>query len=359
MATARAAEKVSVAVSAALALGLIALVLPIRSAEAPPRSAPETRAEKPAEATEPAPPAEEIPQLAMIVLPPPPELRVAEQPPAVPAAAPPSRPEPPSPPPEVPAETPAETPREVPAPPQLVIKPMKSPPRPAPPPKTQAPPASPTLLKPLAPPAEPPPPEIVRRTPETPKPASPPATAREAPPETPPQQAEAARPTADTAAVSLDKEDVAQGRVLLRMLEHGAGPSIEIAWPDSARQRDKLFERLRSCFGMRLAAMDGGDRLYVAEGARGVPWELNLDRYSGFIRQPAGLLAKAEKRAFADIQSHHARLGGAQLVRLFPRQVDARGLRRQRHDPRPLPPGRQRRDHRRDRGRPPVPARPD
>ncbi len=299
MATTTLAEKVSVAISAALALCLIFLLLPIRSSEAPPQPLPETQAEPPA-------PPEETPPLTQIVLPPPPDLGSEAQ---TPAAMPPQAVSQPAPPPEVPSEPP---PPEIPPEPQLVLKPMKATPRAAPPP---------TALTPLAPPAQKPPPEIAQRPPEAPrqedalKPAEPERRASM------PAREESA--PAEKTTVSLEKEDVAQGRVLLRMLEHGAGPSIEIAWPDSERERDRLFAHLRSCFGMRLAAMDSQDRLYVADGARGVPWELNLDRYSGFIRQPAGLLAAAERRALADIQSHHARLHGAVLVRLFPRQVDA------------------------------------
>ncbi len=302
MAATALAEKVSVAISAALALCLIFLLLPIRSFEAPPPR-PETQAEA---LEEPPTPSEETPPLTQVVLPPPPDLGGQAETPVPPAPRAVSQP---APPPEAPSEPP---PPEIPAEPQFVLKPMKAAPRAAPPPKP---------LTPLAPPAQKPPPEIAQRPLEVLRQDDPPLPAepeRSAP--MPPREASA---PAEKITVSLEKEEVAQGRVLLRMLEHGAGPSIEIAWPDSERERDRLFERLRSCYGMRLAAMDSQDRLYVADGGRGVPWELNLDRYSGFIRQPAGLLAAAERRALADIQSYHARLQGAVLVRLFPRQVDA------------------------------------
>ncbi len=125
--------------------------------------------------------------------------------------------------------------------------------------------------------------------------------------------------------------DVAEGRTLLRLLEHGSGPSIELAWPDAARQREILFALLGRCFGMQVALMDTTDRLYIASGRPTVPWTLNLDRFSGFIREPAGVLSRQERRAAERVRVHHGGLRTATPVRVFPRQVDARllgGLRR-------------------------------
>jgi hypothetical protein len=62
-----------------------------------------------------------------------------------------------------------------------------------------------------------------------------------------------------------------------------------------------------------------------------VPWNPNLDRYSGFIRHPAGRTVPGEAGEAAQIRAHHGALWGARTVRLFPRNLDALllgGLRR-------------------------------
>ncbi len=126
-------------------------------------------------------------------------------------------------------------------------------------------------------------------------------------------------------------EEIAQGRTLLRFLEHGSGPSIELAWPDAARQREKLFTLLGRCFGMQVALIDEQGLLYTAAGRPNAPWTLNLDRFSGFVRRPDGALSRQEQRAAARISAHHDGLRDASPVRVFPRNVDARllgGLRR-------------------------------
>jgi hypothetical protein len=127
------------------------------------------------------------------------------------------------------------------------------------------------------------------------------------------------------------QDDVAEGRTLLRLLEHGAGPTVELAWPEAAGQRETLFALFSRCFGMQVALMDAQDRLYVAEGPSDTPWDLSLDRYSGFIREPAGALSRGERQAVERIRAHHGGLASAAPVRVFPRTVDARllgGLRR-------------------------------
>ena len=96
-----------------------------------------------------------------------------------------------------------------------------------------------------------------------------------------------------------------------------------MAWPDSANARARLYRRLRDCFGMRIALMDRRERLFTAQGSAGAPWQLNLDRYSGFIRYPAGRMAQGEAEAGARIRRHHGGLTGARTVRVFPRRLDA------------------------------------
>ncbi|MCW8914769.1 MAG: hypothetical protein OQK24_02825 [Magnetovibrio sp.] len=117
--------------------------------------------------------------------------------------------------------------------------------------------------------------------------------------------------------------DMMEGRTLLRTLEHGKGPMIEIAWPDDRSQHGRLFKHMESCLGMRVALMDGQSRLFVADGAPGSSWNINMDRYSGFLRQPAGWLSPSEHNAEYAIRKHHSMKSQASGVRIFLRQVDA------------------------------------
>jgi len=113
------------------------------------------------------------------------------------------------------------------------------------------------------------------------------------------------------------------GRALLRVLEHGKGPQIEIAWPQGAKARDLLFARFQQCFGMESVVMDGAGNLYRTAEERGMRWEINMDRYSGFLRQAAGQIPQAERRIEKVILRHHGHLKDPALVRIFPRRVDA------------------------------------
>jgi len=115
----------------------------------------------------------------------------------------------------------------------------------------------------------------------------------------------------------------AEGRVLLRILEHGSGPEVEIAWPESAIQRRDLYRLFEACYGMEIAVMDSGGRLYGRAGEAGRPWQPNLDRYSGFVRQPSGRLTLDEMDSIARIRTFHGGLRAAENVRLFPRRLDA------------------------------------
>ncbi len=123
------------------------------------------------------------------------------------------------------------------------------------------------------------------------------------------------------AAAAADPKTLREGRTLLRLLEHGEGPGIEIAWPPGRAGRQQLFRRFAACFGMRLALVDAAGKLFTDSGARGRSWDLNLDRYSGFVRRLAGRLTAAERRQAAAIATRHGRQGA--LVRVFPRRVDA------------------------------------
>lgn len=130
-------------------------------------------------------------------------------------------------------------------------------------------------------------------------------------------------PSTTVTLATVGREAMREGRSLLRILEHGAGPSIEIAWPRSSAERERLFNRLTRCYGMRTALLDGDNGLFIGSGDRGHPWALNLDRFSGFLRQPSGALMAGERRDVKQIQRYHGGLGHADPVRLFPREVDA------------------------------------
>ena len=119
---------------------------------------------------------------------------------------------------------------------------------------------------------------------------------------------------------------LAKGRVLLRVLEHGKGPNIEIAWPQGHAGQKWLKDQLERCYGMAKAVMNNKGELFTLNQSKGQAWELNLDRYSGFVRQVSGRSTSEELRVAAAIRAHHGLGQGGDVVRLFPRSVDARLL---------------------------------
>jgi len=120
--------------------------------------------------------------------------------------------------------------------------------------------------------------------------------------------------------ITLTEAAVRDGRALLRILEHGAGPEIEMAWPASVKDRELLFVDFRDCYGMRIAALTSSEGLYTLDDGLRRPWTLDLDTYSGFVRRPEGQVTEIE-RAMLRYAEHDANV--EQLVRIFPRQVDA------------------------------------
>ena len=112
------------------------------------------------------------------------------------------------------------------------------------------------------------------------------------------------------------------GGVLLRLLEHGQGPTIEIAWPQRAAARRALYRQLTQCYGVKAAVLAGGTKLFGATGTAGETWAIDMDRFSGFIRSPQGEAIAAEARVFASIADRHG-LTDWRPVRVFPRHVDA------------------------------------
>ncbi len=130
-----------------------------------------------------------------------------------------------------------------------------------------------------------------------------------------------ARPTDERKDIIVDQGSVATGRVLLRMITEGKGPQIEIAWPDEARDREHLYRLLVDCYGLRTAVLTKDNLLFRDDGAPGIPWSLNRDIYSDFLRQPDGKLSNSEKAMEAEIRSRHGVSGAT--VRILPRTVDA------------------------------------
>lgn len=120
-------------------------------------------------------------------------------------------------------------------------------------------------------------------------------------------------------------QDVAQknGRPLLRLLEHGDGPSVEIAWPRDRRARTHLHRIFAQCYGMRVALLAADGRLFDADSPRGTPWAINTDRFSGFVRRSSGGVPLEERQTVMRIRNRHGLGPGAAPVRVFPRRADA------------------------------------
>lgn len=123
--------------------------------------------------------------------------------------------------------------------------------------------------------------------------------------------------------VAETRKVVEQGRTLLRLLEHGSGPSVEFAWPDGVREKTQLFDVLVRCHGMRVALLDGRDRLFTLESPPGEKWQINLDRYSTFMRQISGQSVVRERQEIDRIKRRQSGLNFAMSVRIFTRRMDA------------------------------------
>lgn len=130
-------------------------------------------------------------------------------------------------------------------------------------------------------------------------------------------------PSGPRLAARMGSAAAGQGRTLLRLLEHGQGPAIELAWPDDDKTRERLYRRFSRCHGMRLAVADSGGALFTLAEAPGRPWSPDLDRFSGYMRAPAGAEPAAELVQAAAIRRHHGLADASAPVRLFPRAVDA------------------------------------
>ena len=112
--------------------------------------------------------------------------------------------------------------------------------------------------------------------------------------------------------ISQNKNDpVANGRVLLRQLENGKGPEIQIAWPNQKRLKEKIYDILNKCYGMQTARMNSKDELFHSAGP------------SGFIREVSGLIPQAEQLHVRQINRKHPNEDFKSTIRIFPRIVDA------------------------------------
>lgn len=153
--------------------------------------------------------------------------------------------------------------------------------------------------------AEKPPERIAKRAPERP-----PASPREQVSETPRES------------TIISRETMTEGRALLKMLEAGKGPAIEIAWPASSVDRARLYRLLSACHGMQTALLADNSGIFSATGTPGTAWQINRDAVSGFVRRPSGALTDAEQSVIRRIKVRHGMHFG-DPVRLLPRTVDA------------------------------------
>ncbi|ABK42705.1 hypothetical protein Mmc1_0178 [Magnetococcus marinus MC-1] len=113
---------------------------------------------------------------------------------------------------------------------------------------------------------------------------------------------------------------VQQGRVLLKLLEHGKGPSITLRWPN--QQRQTLYRHMVQCRGMRSGVMDAQQHIFMPGGTPGVAWSINRDRYSGFMRL-TNQVENQERLQLQEIRHYHGLESATTPIRLFPRRFDA------------------------------------
>jgi len=203
---------------------------------------------------------------------------------------------------------------ELPPEPKLVVRPMKAKPAQTSERADEAEQPKTVALEPLRPNPEPSPPPIPKAAPEEAAlgvaGSSPAFVIGGTPPGAPPVDGS-------------EKQVASSGRVLLRLLEHGSGPTVEIAWPAQSQAREQLYDRFLRCYGMTVAVMGDGNRLFVADGSPGQPWAINLDLYSGFVRQAKGRATRTENALVRTIKDRHPGLRRGQPVHIFPRATDA------------------------------------
>jgi hypothetical protein len=80
---------------------------------------------------------------------------------------------------------------------------------------------------------------------------------------------------------------------------------------------------LKKCHGMRIALLDKKQQLFVRESRSGEKWQINLDRYSMFMRQISGRSVDLERQTISQLKRHHSGIGHATPMRIFTRRMDA------------------------------------
>lgn len=115
---------------------------------------------------------------------------------------------------------------------------------------------------------------------------------------------------------------VAEGRVLLKLLETGKGSDIEIAWPRDNNHRENLYNALVRCLQLQSGVMNSEGQIFLASGQPGQPAVINPDKISLFLRQSSGQLPRSENRLLESIKRRHSQ-SMSNSVRLFSRNVDA------------------------------------
>ena len=116
--------------------------------------------------------------------------------------------------------------------------------------------------------------------------------------------------------------DPSAGRIALRLLEHGRGPNIEIAWPDNRPARNRLYDYLTRCLGMRTVLIAASGRVFDISSDRSGR-DFDPDRMSGFVRQARGDLPTRERDTLRRLRQKFAHQSDLSPVRLFPRNRDA------------------------------------
>ena len=117
-----------------------------------------------------------------------------------------------------------------------------------------------------------------------------------------------------------------KGRVLLRQLENGNGPSLILLWPENVQEAENLYLRLTE-LGMISALMDQQNRLWRLADPPNQAWQVNTDQYSTLMRRVDGI-PDIERMEIQRIHNRHSGLANystsqLQAVRVMPREIDA------------------------------------
>ena len=114
-----------------------------------------------------------------------------------------------------------------------------------------------------------------------------------------------------------------KGRVLLKKLEYGKGPQVEVSWPKELAQKQELYSVFTKCFGMKTAGLNSSNQLFVKSSGGNRALTLNMDTTSGFIREIHGDISRGERDEIIQIEQKHPYQTFESFVRIFPRHVDA------------------------------------